>query len=155
MVQRIMNTVEKTSTGVTPVALKINNSIRPTERILLPPTQARSSGQFALSDKMDEWIARQCTLINVAREKQRQTDFHALVEYDPTLGNWLPENNRNLSEFWRQTAAQLFYDRFRGVSGANSSFAAISEVFWELIAPNLMIFLLFRSNLKYKIILKD
>ena len=34
-------------------------------------------------------------------------------------------------------------------------FAAVSEVFWELIAPNLMILLLFRSNLKYKIILKD
>jgi hypothetical protein len=85
MVQRIMNTVEKTSTGVTPAALILNNSIRLTERILLPPTQARSSGQFALSDTMDDWIARQCTLINVAREKQRQTDFHALVEYDPTI----------------------------------------------------------------------
>jgi hypothetical protein len=85
MVQRIMNTVEKTSTGVTPAALILNNSIRLTERILLPPTQARSAGQFALSDTMDEWIARQCTLINVAREKQRQTDFHALVEYDPTI----------------------------------------------------------------------
>ena len=57
-----------------------------------------------------------------------------------TLGNWLSENYRNLSEFWRQTAAQLFYDRFRGVFGANSSFAAVSEVFWELIAPNLMLF---------------
>jgi hypothetical protein len=34
---------------------------------------------------MDEWIARQCTLINVAQEKQRQMDFHALVEYDPTI----------------------------------------------------------------------
>jgi hypothetical protein len=39
---------------------------------------------------------------------------------------------------------QLFYDRFRGVFGANSSFAAVSEVFWDLIAPNLMILLLFR-----------
>ena len=39
MVQRIMNTVEKTSTGVTPAALILNNSIRLTERILLPPTQ--------------------------------------------------------------------------------------------------------------------
>ena len=34
-------------------------------------------------------------------------------------------------------------------------FETVSEVFWELIAPNLMILLLFRSNLKYKIILKD
>jgi hypothetical protein len=30
-------------------------------------------------------------------------------------------------------------------------FVAVSEVFWELIAPNLMILLLFKSNLKYKI----
>ena len=44
---------------------------------------------------------------------------------------------------------------FQRCFGANSSFAAVSEVFWELIAPNLMILLLFRSNIKYKIILKD
>ena len=68
------------------------------------------------------------------------------------LGNCLSENYRNLSEFWRQTAAQLFYDRFRCVFEANSSFAAVSEVYWVLIAPNLMILLRFRSNLKYKII---
>jgi len=59
-------------------------------------------------------------------------------------GKLIIGNYRNLSEFRRQTAAQLFYDRFRGVFGANSSFAAVTEVFWELIAPNLMILLLFR-----------
>jgi len=48
-----------------------------------------------------------------------------------------------IGKLWRQTAAQLFYDRFRGVFGANSSFVAVSEVVWELIAPNLMILLLF------------
>jgi hypothetical protein len=85
MVQRIMNTVEKTSTGVTPAELILNNSIRLTERILLPPTQAMSSGQFALSDTMDDWIARQSILIKVARDKQLRTDHHALVEYDPTI----------------------------------------------------------------------
>jgi len=37
-----------------------------------------------------------------------------------------------------------FYDRLRGVFGANSSFTVVSEVFWELVAPNLMILLLFR-----------
>ena len=85
MVQRIMNTVEKTSTGVSPAELILNNSIRLTERILLPPTQAKSSGKFALSDTMDEWVARQSTLDRVARDKQLQTDFHALVEFDPTI----------------------------------------------------------------------
>ena len=63
-----------------------------------------------------------------------------------------------LSEFIGILTAKCctaIYDRFRGVLGANSSFEAVSEVFWELIAPNLIILLLFRSNVKYKIILKD
>jgi len=80
-----MNTAEKTSTGVTPAELILNNSIRLTERILLPSTQAMSSGQFALSDTMDDWIARQSILIKVARNKQLLTDHHALVEHDPTI----------------------------------------------------------------------
>ena len=74
----IMNTVEKTSTGVS----LLNNSIRLTERILLPPTQTKSSGQLALSDTMD---GGQSTLVRVARDKQLQTDFHALVEFDPFI----------------------------------------------------------------------
>ena len=89
MVQRIMNTVEKTSTGVSPAELILNNSIRLTERILLPPTQARHSGQIALSDTMDEWVARQSTLVRIARDKQLQTDFHALVEFDPTITEYI------------------------------------------------------------------
>jgi hypothetical protein len=51
MVQRIMNTVEKTSTGVTPAELILNNSVRLTERILLPPTQALSSGRLDRTPK--------------------------------------------------------------------------------------------------------
>ena len=81
MAQRIMNTVEKSSTGVTPGELILNNNIRPTERIILPPAQAKSSGQFALSDTMDKSVERQSTMIKVARDKQLQTDYHALVEF--------------------------------------------------------------------------
>ena len=58
----------------------------------------------------------------------------------PTKHHW---------EFEYRTLAQLFYDLLRGVLVANSSFATIIEVFWELIAPNLMILLLFWWNLKY------
>ena len=32
---------------------------------------------------MDKWIAKQHTLITVARETQLASDVHALVEYDP------------------------------------------------------------------------
>ena len=74
MMHRIMNTVEKTSTGVTPAALILNDSIQLTERILLPTTQA--SGRFALSDTMNSASVHLY---------QQQTDFHALVEYNPTI----------------------------------------------------------------------
>ena len=68
MVQRIMNTVEKTSTGVIPADLILNNAIRLEARILAPPPPIGSSQQVALSDTMDEWIARLHTLITVARD---------------------------------------------------------------------------------------
>jgi len=80
-----MNTVEKTSTGVSPAALILNNTICLSERILLPLVQKMSSGQIALSDTMNDKVAPQCTLINVAKEKQLQTGFHAMVEYDATV----------------------------------------------------------------------
>jgi len=85
MVQRIMNTVEKTSTGVTPAELILNNAIRLQARILAPPTSLESAQQIALSDTMDEWISKQHTLITVARETQLASDAHALVEYDPRI----------------------------------------------------------------------
>jgi hypothetical protein len=34
---------------------------------------------------MDEWIAGQNVLLKVARDKQSKTDFHAVVEYDPSI----------------------------------------------------------------------
>ena len=91
MVQRIMNTVEKTATGVTPAQLILNNSVRlssqilQSQRVMHPPDTTSPSGQVALSDRMDEWISRQSALIAVARDKQSKTDFHALVEYDPAI----------------------------------------------------------------------
>ena len=80
MVQRIMNSVEKTSTGVTPAEV-----IWLQARILAPPTSLGSAQQIALSDTMDEWISKQHTLITVARETQLASDAHALFEYDPLI----------------------------------------------------------------------
>jgi len=77
MVQRIMNTVEKTSTGVTPAEFILNNSIRLSNRILAPGS-ANPTSQVALSDTMDNWVARQHTLLQVAQA-------HLLVEYDPRI----------------------------------------------------------------------
>ncbi len=52
MVQRIMNTVEETSTGVTPAELILNNSIRLSNRILAPGS-ANPASRVALSDTTD------------------------------------------------------------------------------------------------------
>ncbi len=84
MVQRIMNTVEKTSTGVTPAELILNNSIRLSNRILTPGS-ANPTSRVALSDTMDNWVARQHTLLQVAQAHQHQSDSHLLVEYDPRI----------------------------------------------------------------------
>jgi hypothetical protein len=119
----------------------------------------------SITDRMISMFIRQCPCCQVMSRLKVQIKTHpyTCASYNPfkvihldcigphgnmfilmSLGNWLSENYRSLSEFWRQIAAQLFSDRFRGCFGANSSFAAVSEVFWELIAPNLMILLLFR-----------
>ena len=54
-------------------------------RVMFPPDTTRPADQIALSDRMDEWISRQATLITVARDKQSKTDFHCLVEYDANI----------------------------------------------------------------------
>ena len=79
-----MNTVEKTSTGVTPAELILNNSIRQSNRILAPGSTNPTS-QVALSDTMDNWVARQHTILQVAQAHQHQSNSHLLVEYDPRI----------------------------------------------------------------------
>jgi len=34
---------------------------------------------------MDDWISKQSVLLQVARDRQTKSDFHALVEYDPAI----------------------------------------------------------------------
>ena len=58
LVQRIMNTVEKTSTGVTPADLILSHSIRLTSYIMSPISSSVDSSDISLSDRMDEWISR-------------------------------------------------------------------------------------------------
>jgi len=59
LVQRIMNTVEKTSTGVTPADLILSHSIRLTSHIMSP---VNSSSDSSDTYRMDEWVSRQHTL---------------------------------------------------------------------------------------------
>ena len=83
LVQRIMNTVEKTSTGVTPAELILSHSIRPSSHIMTPLSSGDSS-DTSLSDRMDELISRQHTLLVVAQE----SDQHQLVENNPDITDY-------------------------------------------------------------------
>ena len=80
-----MSTVEKTSTGVDHTKLLLNKSIRLSNRILSPPDSLNPLSQKELSDTMDNWVARQHTLLTVAQAHQLQSDSHLLVEYDPRI----------------------------------------------------------------------
>ena len=86
-----MNTVEKTSTGVTPADLILSHSIRLTSHIMSPISDSVDSSDTSLSDRMDEWISRQHTLLVVAQESQLQSDvtdysIHSYVLYTPPMG---------------------------------------------------------------------
>ena len=66
-----MNTVEKTTTGVTPAEL------------ILTPVQRNVES----SSRLDEWISRQ-QLQTVVQEHQLQTDQHKVVENDPDVTDY-------------------------------------------------------------------
>ena len=75
-----MNTVEKRSTGVTPADLILSHAIRLTSHIMSPVGSGINSSDTSLSDRMDEWISRQHTLLVVAEETQLQSNRHKVVE---------------------------------------------------------------------------
>ena len=82
LVQRIMNTVEKTATGVTPAELILNNSLRLTKRIFTEPSTMDRSRLKSMSGQLDSWISRQAILVKVAQENQKATDLHRMSVYD-------------------------------------------------------------------------
>jgi hypothetical protein len=97
-----MNTIEKTSTGITPAELILNNSIRLSNRILIPPGSTNPSSQIALSDTMDNWVARQHTLLAVAQAHQLQYNSYLLVEYDPRITEYPVHSyhGKNVCQTW-------------------------------------------------------
>ena len=88
LVHRIMNTVEQISTGVTPAELILSHSIRLSSHILTPVQSNVDSSDISLSDRLDEWISPQHTLLLVAQEHQLQTDQHKVVENDPDVTDY-------------------------------------------------------------------
>jgi hypothetical protein len=67
LVQRIMNTVDKTSIVVTPAKLILSRSVRLSSHILTPVRSSISSSDISLSDRLDEWISRYHALLILAQ----------------------------------------------------------------------------------------
>jgi hypothetical protein len=82
-VQRIMNTVEKTTTGVTPAELILSHSITLSSHIMTPVVRNGEPANINLSARMEEWIERQHILLRSAQENQQQADQHRIVLHDP------------------------------------------------------------------------
>ena len=99
LVQRIMNTVEKTSKGVTPADLILSHSIRLTSHIMSPISSSVDSSESSVSDRIYEWISRQHTLLVVAQERQVQSDQHKVVENDADVTDY-PINSYVLYGSW-------------------------------------------------------
>ncbi len=56
--------------------------------IMSPITGSVDSSDTSLSDRMDEWISRQHTLLVVAQESQLQSDQHKVVENDADITDY-------------------------------------------------------------------
>jgi len=82
-VQRIMNTVEKTTTGVSPAELILSHSITLSSHIMTVAVREGEPANINLSARMEEWIERQHVLLRVAQENQQQADQHRIVLHDP------------------------------------------------------------------------
>ena len=53
-----------------------------------PISGSVDSSDTSLSDRMDEWISRQHTLLVVAQESQLQSDQHKVVENDADITDY-------------------------------------------------------------------
>jgi hypothetical protein len=68
--------------------LILSHSIRLTSHIISPIRGRVDSSDTSLSDRMDEWISRQHTLLVVAQESQLQSDQHKVVENDADITDY-------------------------------------------------------------------
>jgi hypothetical protein len=88
-VQRILNSQEKTSTGVSPAELLFGSTVslgREILRRLFREESADPLQQF--SAYMDKLLTTQATLIKIAQEKQLATDSHNMSLKEPAYDDY-------------------------------------------------------------------
>jgi hypothetical protein len=83
IVQRIMNTLEKVDTGITPAEMIFGNNLRLNFRILKGDRPIMNNNEpITLSKYMDNLLVQQETILRVAREHQIEQDAYHMQECD-------------------------------------------------------------------------
>ena len=100
LVQRITNTVEKTSTGVTPAELILSHSIRLTSHIMSPIKGSVDSSDTSLSDRM----------VQLQSDMQKEIDTQAHLLKKVTREHDEARSEANESQ---QSAKNLFNEQKR------------------------------------------
>ena len=83
MVMRILNSEEKTNTGLSPAELLFGNTVDLGRRILHAPIERPRNPNETLTEYMENLLQQQATLIEVAQQTQLNHDTHHLSGFDP------------------------------------------------------------------------
>ena len=83
LVKRILNSEEKTRTGVSPAELLFGNAVDLGRRILREPIARLEGSTQNLTEYMERMLAQQATLIEAAQQTQSKHDTHHMSGFDP------------------------------------------------------------------------
>ena len=89
IIQRIFNTQEKSSTGVSPADLVLTNAIHMQTNLYSPTDSAKAiETSTPIREVLDKMIARQSTLLKVAQKTQSALDSHRIALHDPNYTDY-------------------------------------------------------------------
>ena len=87
LVMRILNSQEKSRTGVSPAEILFGNAVD-LGRYLLYHPKASPDPDRDLNSHLEQMLDRQKVLIEVARDSQLEFDSHHMSEFDPDFTNY-------------------------------------------------------------------
>lgn len=87
LVMRILNSEQKSRTGVSPAEILFGNTVDLGRYLLYRPSEA-SNPDRNLHEHMELMLQRQQTLIEVAQQTQRDFDTHHMSEFDPEFTDY-------------------------------------------------------------------
>ena len=89
IIQRIFNTQEKSSTGVSPADLVLTNAIHMQTNLYSPTDSAKAiETSTPVREVLDKMIARQSILLKAAQKTQSSLDSHRIAQHDPNYTDY-------------------------------------------------------------------